>query len=209
MKTIKIAPALIPGLLSLAVCACGQSFLSTLNDTVNNAWGLGNNGTELAQQFTTGSQSEAIGSVSVDILGVSGAAFTISLYDDVSGQPGTMLSNGLLSGPSSPTSSSINLYDATGLTLAANTTYWVVFNNNDGGQVDVANAASSSFTTSAGWTLGSTGFYYGSSPGPYNLGYTGSATPLFSIDSVAAPEPTTSAFLALGGLILAVQLRRK
>ena len=51
MKTIKIAPALISGLLSLAVSASGQSFLSTLNDTVNNAWGLGNNGTELAHQL--------------------------------------------------------------------------------------------------------------------------------------------------------------
>lgn len=203
MKNRKSGAMLLSCLLGVVVSASGQSLLSTLNDTQNNAWGIGTNGTVVAEQFTTGSQSEAVGSVSVDILASPGStAFTVSLYDDVSGQPGTLLSNGLLSGPSSPTSSSINLYDATGLTLAANTTYWVVFNNTDGGEVGLAAASSLSSTSSAGWTLGSTGFYYASSPGPYNTGYTGLATPLFSIDSPSSvPEPSTGAFGFLAGLI--------
>ena len=139
----------------------------------------------------------------------SGTTFTVSLYDDVSGQPGTLLSNGLLSGPGSPPGSGISLYDATGLTLAANTPYWIVFNNTDGPEVLISNVASSSFTTSAGWTLGSTGFYYASSPGPYNTGYTGLATPLFSIDSPSSvPEPTVGAFLFLAGLILVARVVR-
>ena len=55
----------------------------------------------------------------------------------------------------------------------------------------------------------STGFYYASSPGPYNTGYTGLATPLFSIDSPSSvPEPTVGTFLFLGGLILVARAMR-
>ena len=211
MKNKKVVVMLASCLLGAAVSASGQSLLSTLNNTAQGAWGIGTNGTVVAQQFTTGGQSEDIGSVSVDIWSStgSGTAFTVSLYDDVSGQPGTLLSNGLLSGPGSPPGSGISLYDATGLTLAANTPYWMVFNNTDGPEVLISNVASSSFTTSAGWTLGSTGFYYASSPGPYNTGYTGLATPLFSIDSPSSvPEPTVGTFLFLGGLILVARAMR-
>jgi hypothetical protein len=211
MKNRKIEAMLVSCLLGVAVSAGGQSLLSTLNNTAQGAWGIGTNGTVVAQQFTTGSQSEDVGSVSVDIWSSpgSGTAFTVSLYDDVSGQPGTLLSNGLLSGPAAPPGPGISLYDATGLTLAANTTYWIVFNNTDGPEVDIADVASSSFTASAGWTLGSTGFYYASSPGPYNTGYTGAATPLFSIDSPSSvPEPSVGAFLSLAGLVLVARVMR-
>jgi hypothetical protein len=204
MKNRIIGATFLSWLLGMAVSASGQSLLSTLNNTAQGAWGIGTNGTVVAQQFTTGSQSEDIGSISVDIWASpgSGTAFTVSLYDDVSGQPGTMLSNGLLSGPGAPAGSGISLYDATGLTLAANSTYWIVFNNTDGPEVLISNVASSSSTTSAGWTLDATGFYYASSPGPYNTGYTGLATPLFSIDSPSSvPEPSAGAFLLLAGLI--------
>jgi PEP-CTERM motif len=187
-------------ILGIVTSANSQGYISTLGSSTEGAlWSIGASGFTLAQQFTTGDgDSYGIGSVSVDITGTSGSDnFIVAIFSDNSGQPGTQLANGLLSGPAQPTVETVNAYMATGLTLAADTTYWVVFDNPTDGSVGVGNTQGGTLNTTAdpGWSLGSTGFR-NEEGGPYN--FTGTATPLFAINP--APEPSTAALMLLGGL---------
>jgi hypothetical protein len=104
-----------------------------------------------------------------------------------------------LSGPTAPPVDTVSTYTATGLTLAADTTYWVIFDNPGDGTVSVANTQDGTPNTVAapGWSLGSTG-YRNEGGGAYNYSYTGIATPLFAINAV--PEPSTVALMALSGM---------
>ena len=92
----------------------------------------------------------------------------------------------------------MDTFSASNLTLAANTTYWVVFQN-AGTAYDYVNAAmgGSPYTSSAGWSLGSTRLV-GLMTEPY--------LPVFSINSV--PEPSTCALLLFGAIPLLAQLYR-
>jgi hypothetical protein len=210
MKTnlIKVACGLT--LLSTALTAPAQSLLSTLGSTPGNNWFTGSGGFTVAQEFTTGSLSELIASVSVAIGPISsaGSDFTVSLYSDASGQPGTLLNQ--LAGPTTPTSSAVNAYTASGLTLTASTVYWLVFDNPaSGSTVYVQNTdtgGSLVTTSSAGWSLGNTEIVPTGSK-PYEI-YP-NAVPLFSIDASPVPEPAPLTLSALGGLGWLWQIRRR
>jgi hypothetical protein len=197
----------------LCASAKGQStLLSTLDTPFGTFWGLNTaDWTTVAQEFTTGSQSENVGSVSVNIVVTSdGNNFTVSFYNNISDAPGSLLSNGLLSGPGTPTADSINYYNASGLTLAANTTYWLVFDNSSAIDLGLGCAsggdAGLATSSSAGWSLGD--LAYGSS-GTYTL-LNNQWTPLFSVSdsNVSVPEPATLALAGLSGLGLLL-FRRK
>jgi hypothetical protein len=209
LKSLALA-ALASLLMSQASKASPPHLISTLNSTPGNVWGIGADAFSLAQQFTTGSQSETIGSVSVSIANAWPASdFTVSFYSNASGTPGSLLSNGLLSGPSTPTSDVINLYGASGLTLNANTTYWLVFENPAATYVSIRNTDSGGVlntSSSAGWTLGNTDYkiFNGGSYASYP-----NAVPLFSIDITPVPEPTTLVLAGLGGLSLLLMRRKK
>ncbi len=205
-KLLAIA-ALAAGLQAGALNA--ESFLSTLDSTPNNIWSIGT--FEVAQMFTTGNTSKDIGSVSVKIDGVTSQTcnFSVSIYSDNAGSVGSVLGTGLLSGPSVPASFALNTYAASGLTLGANTPYWLVFRNTGSGDVYVADTQGGTtvVTSSAGWTTPNTSAYRFDTSGSFNTW--ANALPVFSIDSVApVPEPATLSLAAIGGLLLVFRRRK-
>ncbi len=198
----------------VGVCASvkAQPLLSTLNSPIATYWNIGIGYQTIAEQFTTGSLSESIGSVSFytgNVYG-SGDPLTVSFYSNVSGQPGSLVSNGSLTGPGSVSSDTLTTFDASNLTLAGNTTYWLVFDSAANFSVQVAAARPGSSlvtTTSQGWTLGNFGYRSGGSTSAYSFTYNGIYLPVFSIAS-PAPEPSTLGLAGLGGVLSLLVLRR-
>lgn len=87
-----------------------------------------------AQGFTTDGFSYNLTSVSIEIVGVDDDSgnFTLSIFNDIGGYPGSILPNGLLSGSGNP-SIGEHTYTSTGvISLSPNSTYWVVANINSG-----------------------------------------------------------------------------
>jgi hypothetical protein len=202
-------------LLGMAATAPAQSLMSTLTSPTIGSGGP-ENSRNWYQVFTTGSQSENIGSVSVDLCFYADTDFQVAFYTAGDAQPGSLVSNGLLTGPATPVAGPngsnpiLNTYTASGLTLAANTTYWLAF-------TDASSSGTLFSLTGSPITSGSGGFtledsYYGSGF-PYTdntIAYGEPVGPLFSINGVApVPEPTTLALAGLGGLGLLLFRRRK
>lgn len=80
------------------------------------------------QGFRTDGGTYLLDSVTIDIdrVGDSSGNFTLRIFNEMGGLPGTMVPNGLLAGPGNP-SIGLNTYTAAGdITLAPNTTYYVV-----------------------------------------------------------------------------------
>jgi hypothetical protein len=190
----------------VGICASGvaQPLLSTLGSTAGNDWNIGSGYFSIAEEFTTGSLSESIGSVSFytgNLYG-SGDPLTVSFYSNASGQPGSLVSDGSLSGPGSLSSHALITFNASALTLTANTTYWLVFDSVANYSVQVQNRQGGSLvtTSSQGWTLGNFGYKNEGSANAYGFTYTGIAEPLFSIAS-PAPEPSIMGLAGLGGIL--------
>ena len=211
---------IICGLILLgAVTTPAQSLISTLTSTPLNYYYIGS-GQSVAILFTTGSQSENIGSLSLNLVGFASTNFQVAFYTDGGGQPdwapGSLVNNGLLAGPANPVAGAdinnpiLNTYTASGLTLAASTTYWLAFTD----------------------PTGATGFSYSGTPlitdnngcftlvdfyeyfiTDYSYAYSNDGpnfAPLFLINGTdPVPEPTTLALAALGGAGLLLFHRRK
>jgi len=185
----------------------GNTVQGNFNDT-NDLW---------ASDFlTNGSASTITGTtISLGNFGGDGThTYTVSIYTDVSGKPGTSVGSfSVITAPQN-FSGLIN-YSATsgGINLSANTTYWEVvkMNENDpfaiGGQwgstTNNSTDAGSVFTTISGTTMkesinnGST--WGGSNPGNFQFSLTGTQ---------AAPEPGRG-LLMLAGAGMALLRRRR
>ena len=193
------------------VCApASAQLLSDTNDAVLGNYDIGY--TTAGQQFTTGSSSATIDSVAVLSYFNSGTPedFTVGIYSDASGVPGSLLSNGALTGPTTLETETTDIYDATGLTLSPNTAYWVVFSNPAGAAnyVEVKNTSSTTFTSTAGWVFGQTAVSTSGLSGPWNLDSNLNA--LIAINGTAAvPEPSVLALAGLGGFGLMFFRRKK
>ncbi len=98
---------------------------------------------QYAQSFTTGNTALAfeLDSIVLSMLamGAEGGGFELSIYDDNAAAPGSAL-GAALSGNASPVLGQEYTYTASGITLSASTTYWIVASNN-------------STTASYGWKL--------------------------------------------------------
>jgi hypothetical protein len=209
LKTV----SLLLGTLGVCTSAPAQSLLSTMASSNDNEWVIGaEDAFSIAEEFTTGSQSESIGSVSFEVNSstASGDPLTVRFYSNNSGQPGSLVADGSLTGPAHITENAANTFTASGLTLAANTAYWLVFDNTTSTDVDIANRQGGSLvtTTSAGWVLDKLGYELEGSGPNYSFAYTGIAEPLFAIAS-PVPEPGTIALASLGGLGLWFLRRQK
>ena len=123
------------------------------------------------QSFTTGNNAATVGSIDLSIQYVDplNTTFSVAIYSDNNGSLGTSLSGGLLANPATYEQLATNTFTASGLTLSANTTYWLVLANP--GSWPQTGAISESMTlpftstpaasSSDGWTLGNQVWVYG------------------------------------------------
>jgi len=212
-KLIKLTCGL--ALTGLCVTASAQSLFSTLTSPIYGSGGPAY-GYNWYQVFTTGSQSENIGSVSVDLCYYADTDFQVAFYTAGDAQPGSLVSNGLLTGPATPVAGPnsgepiLNTYTASGLTLAANTTYWLAFIDFSSSETLFSLTGDPITSGSGDFTLGDS---YGGNGVPYtdnNIDYDEPIATLFSINGVEpVPEPSMLALAGLGGLSLLLFRRRK
>ena len=128
--------------------------VSNVGQTRSGSLGLDTH--EGAQAFTTGDNSAGytVTSVGLDLsLGADHTInFTVGIWTNSnSNLPGSSL--GTLTQPASLTLG-VNEFTTSGITLAANTTYWVVVDSNGGGSVQWEGTASDSEdSTASGWSI--------------------------------------------------------
>ncbi|MGP0063897.1 MAG: choice-of-anchor R domain-containing protein [Isosphaeraceae bacterium] len=152
----------------------------------------------LASSFSTGGASDTLDSVTLLLENPVAGNATVSIYTDGGLQPGTLV--GTLTSPSSYLGPLVETrFTADGITLSADTTYWVVLQA-AGGEFDWAWASSDSGTgvgftdTWASSTDAGNSWFAFVGPDSY---------PLQMIVSATVPEPGSMTLLGLGaGLVL-------
>ena len=118
----------VAGLLALPLPLHAQSQILVSNVGQNTGIHSSLNDTDLAQAFTTGSNSAGYTLTSVEINIISNSdnarTFTVSIHSNSSGAPGASL--GTLSNPASLETGVVHAFTTRGIALAASTTYFVV-----------------------------------------------------------------------------------
>ena len=158
-------------------------------------------------QFTVGSERVTLDSVVLAMQASSCTTFNVSIYSDsdpdgdfVDGRPLAVLET--LSGSSTIPTDGEYTYTSTGLTLEANTSYWVIADTSDGGynwlysssfMADSVNGASMQHFTQDPLDF-------------YNISYTYEPQ-MFAVNA-SVPEPASVVLLILGGLVLRKCRRR-
>ena len=167
------------------------TLVSNVGQTRSGSLGLDTH--EGAQAFTTGDNSDGYTVTSVGLDLSSGADHTINFTVGIwtnsnSNLPGSSL--GTLTQPASLISG-VNEFTTSGITLAANTTYWVVVDSNGGGSAQWEGTDSDSEdSTTSGWSIADESY-----DRPYDGGTWGSFTDPFKlrVTGTAIGSPTNSA----------------
>ena len=163
---------------------------------------FGSYGQKMAVSFTTDVSTYRLDSVILNLSLSSGDSsdLSIELYDDSDSLPGASL--GELTNPSLIGDQDNYIFTAAGLTLAPDTTYWIVAE-----PLSEMEAAWSDTSSSLGWacaSMASGGAWAQWQPGQESYG----STPSLVVNgTVEAPEPSTYSLLALGVLALLGGLR--
>lgn len=163
-----------------------------------------------AAEFTTGGNLSGynLDSVEIAIDGiwvVDGSGFSLSIYSNNSGLPGSSL--GTLSGSSNPSVAGNYAYTASGISLSPYTSYWIVGNAATAfpnGSFLWGDTTSSAYASSGGWSMNSATRDLSSDNGS---SWTSTAVSVlrFSVAATPAPEPQP---FPLAGLGLAIVLLR-
>ncbi len=153
---------------------------------------------EYAQQFTTGSQSVALGTV-IALVGGATGTFTASadLVTDSSGTPGTtvLTTFTLPTIPTGTTYSDETFTPNSSVMLSANTSYWFILSASGTGYYRWGYTDSTSYTGSG--SLGEIGVSTnnGTSWTTHPLSY---GPEILQVNSASVPEPSSLALMALG-----------
>ena len=153
-------------------------------------------GQRMSVSFTTDAGAYSLDSVILNLSLSSGDSsdLSVELYDDSNSLPGASL--GRLTNPSSIGAQDNYAFTATGLTLAPDTTYWIVAEPLREMGVDWSDTLSS-----LGWACASKasgGVWAPWQPGQESYG----STPSMVVNGTVVPEPSTCSLLALGVVVL-------
>jgi hypothetical protein len=161
---------------------------------------------KVAVCFTTDGSTYQLDSVTLNLNLSSGDSsdLSVGLCDDSGSLPGASL--GRLTNPSSIEGQNNYTFTTTGLTLAPDTTYWIVAEPLGEMEVGWADTVSS-----LGWACADTGSYSLWGPWEPGQGTYGSTPSLMVNGTTAVPEPSTYSLLALGfvALLGSLRLRRR
>ena len=160
---------------------------------------------DLAQPFTTGSNTPGYKLTSVEVVGKSTGSdpsYSVAIHEDSSNAPGTKVGN--LSAPALTATDAVIRFTASGsgLDLDAGTTYWLVIDNSTETTTATIKRTSSTAEDSgaAGWSIGDTRLFRGfgdttwtSHTQPLKIGVHGTA-------NVADP-PTFAGAIVVGGAL--------
>jgi hypothetical protein len=155
---------------------------------------------KVAVSFTTDASTYSLDSVILNLSLSSGdsSELSVGLYDDSSNLPGASL--GRLTNPSSIGAQDNYTFTVTGLTLAPDTTYWIVAEPLSEMEVGWADTLSS-----MGWACADSGS--DSLWAAWEPGETYGSTPSLVVNGMVVPEPSTCSLLALGIVALLGSLR--
>lgn len=189
--------------------------VSNLNETPVSSFPVGQSNWWAGNQFITDASAASFQldsvTLSMDTAMNTGGGFFVAIYSNGVGEPGTQLE--LLSGVANPATAGEYTYTSTGLTLAPNTSYWVVAGISGGTGIypwKVENDAEVHFT--GPWQIPSTdthitSFQNGGDNWRNDLPHDGFAR-LFSVSATAIPEPATMQVLLFGGVAAVIALAR-
>ncbi|MYD92250.1 MAG: hypothetical protein F4Y02_00865 [Chloroflexi bacterium] len=114
---------------------------------------------DVAQSFTTGSNSTGYTLTGVDVhlndvRSTGNASFTVNIYTSSSGRPGTHLAT--LTAPGSLSNNAVNSFTHTGVNLDADTTYFVVIDSSSAGAIKIRTTSSTGhdWPREGGWGIG-------------------------------------------------------
>lgn len=175
---------------TLLVCAAANAAILSSNLTNTSGGSTNYDGLYLAQGFTTGSSGATVTTIVAHIVDLYNGyvADSIDIYDDDSGIPGSSLGTFTVA---SLGLGDVNFTNAGGVSLSANTNYWVVDTNTD------FRWSYTNDLSQTGWDIGPS-HYWSSSP-PYWIESSGN--PLM-MELQSAPEPLSILFMALGGMMI-------
>lgn len=149
--------------------------------------------------------------LSMDAASATDGGFFVAIYSDGIGEPGSLL--GTLSGSSNPAAAGQYTCLSTGLSLAANTSYWVVAGAGSGGGTYNWNLTGDPFSYTGPWQIPATDTHitsFSAGGDNWNTLPNDSFPRQFSISATAVPEPTISTLLMMAGtLALGIVRRRK
>jgi hypothetical protein len=151
----------------------------------------------LANKFTTNNSSPTftLDSITIQMIAATNSSgnFHVAIYSDASGIPGSQVGS-LLTGNTSPASAGQYTWTASGITLNANSSYWMVQEVTSGAGIYSPQYETVTPVVVSTWTL--TGNYiYSANSGTSWVNPLHDGPSLYSISATAVPEPAYAALL--------------
>lgn len=200
------------------VNAFGDIFVTNLDPKLDDSTTVIFSSQSIGTSFTTGNFESRIDTVKIyaAYAPASNGEFFLSIRGDKKGLPGSILSNGNLTGSTAPTSSGYWIaqeyeYVAHNLILEPNSTYWLVAESDAtfGHGYVWPGTHSTGDDSSYEWSIGN--FYavghYGSDSWSSTASAGNPSTAMFQIEGSVIPEPSSAILLCLSGCLIVFKVR--